>query len=472
MKQIHAHTITNNLTRFSYISSRILAFCSFSPRGSFRYAETLFTHMPNPNLFDYNSIITSYTTNSQFHKSLSVFTKILNTNVRPNSNTFTALVKACVTLSYLEQVFTLSMKMGNSSDVYFVSSVINVFSKHGAIHLARNVFDESSNRNVVCWTSLVSGYCSCGLVNDARELFDEMPQRNDASYSAMVSGYVKNGFFSEGIELFRELKKNQGYARVRPNGSLFVSVLNACTMVGAFEEGKWIHSYVEENGLEYDLELGTALIDFYTKCGWVKSAEQVFDKMPVKDVATWSAMILGLAINGNNLMALKLFENMEKVGPKPNEVTFIGVLTACNHKNMLGVALRSFGIMTEKYGITPSIEHYGCVVDVLARSGQTVGKYLIEFEPQHSGRYVLLANMYANMGKWEGVSEVRKMMKDRGVVIVSAWSFIEIDQSIHKFVADDKCCLNSGEIYEVLSDLGRKVEEFSGYKDAFFSFEI
>ncbi|KAI5403039.1 hypothetical protein KIW84_050585, partial [Lathyrus oleraceus] len=180
-------------------------------------------------------------------------------------------------------------------------------------------------------------------------------------------------------------------------------------------------------------------------------------------------------------------------------VTFIGVLTACNHKNMLGVALRSFGIMTEKYGITPSIEHYGCVVDVLARSGQvikalsfirnmhiepdgaiwgpllngclmhgyfelgqTVGKYLIEFEPQHSGRYVLLANMYANMGKWEGVSEVRKMMKDRGVVIVSAWSFIEIDQTIHKFVADDKCCLNSGEIYEVLSDLGRKVEEFSG----------
>ncbi|XP_050906350.1 pentatricopeptide repeat-containing protein At5g06540 [Lathyrus oleraceus] len=506
MKQIHAHTITNNLTRFSYISSRILAFCSFSPRGNFRYAETLFTHMPNPNLFDYNSIITSYTTNSQFHKSLSVFTKMLNTNVRPNSNTFTALVKACVTLSYLEQVFTLSMKMGNSSDVYFVSSVINVFSKHGAIHLARNVFDESSNRNVVCWTSLVSGYCSCGLVNDARELFDEMPQRNDASYSAMVSGYVKNGFFSEGIELFRELKKNQGYARVRPNGSLFVSVLNACTMVvGTFEEGKWIHSYVEENGLEYDLELGTALIDFYTKCGWVKSAEQVFDKMPVKDVATWSAMILGLAINGNNLMALKLFENMEKVGPKPNEVTFIGVLTACNHKNMLGVALRSFGIMTEKYGITPSIEHYGCVVDVLARSGQvikalsfirnmhiepdgaiwgsllngclmhgyfelgqTVGKYLIEFEPQDSGRYVLLANMYANMGKWEGVSEVRKMMKDRGVVIVSAWSFIEIDQTIHKFVADDKCCLNSGEIYEVLSDLGRKVEEFSGDKDALF----
>ncbi|PNX83716.1 pentatricopeptide repeat-containing protein [Trifolium pratense] len=507
-KQIHAHTITNGLTRFSYISSRILAFFALSPQGDFRYAETLFTHMPNPNLFDYNSIITSYTTNSQFHKSLSIFTKMLNTNIRPNSNTFTALVKACDSLSSLEQVFTQSMKLGNSSDVYFVSSVINAFSKHGAIHFARNVFDESSNRNVVCWTSLVSGYCSCGLVNEARELFDEMPQRNDASYSAMVSGYVKNGFYDEGIQLFCELKMNMGCAGVKPSGSLLVSVLNACTTVGAFEEGKWIHSYIEENGLEYELELGTALIDFYAKCGLVKDAKQVFDKMFVKDVATWSAMILGLAINGNNLMALQLFEKMEKVGPKPNEVTFIGVLTACNHKNLLDEALRLFGIMTEKYGITPSVEHYGCVVDVLARSGQVekaltfinsmpmepdgaiwgsllngclmhgyfelgqkVGKFLIEFEPQHSGRYILLANMYANMCKWEGVSEVRKLMKDRRVLFVSAWSFVEIDQTIHKFFADDKC-LYSGEIYEVLNHLGKIVEEFLGDKNAFSLFEI
>ncbi|AES73969.2 PPR containing plant-like protein [Medicago truncatula] len=446
-KQIHAHAIANNLTRFSYISSRILAFFAASPRGDFRYAETLFTHMPNPNIFDYNSIITSYTTNSQFDKSLSVFTKMLNMNIRPNSHTFTTLVKSCVTLSSLEQVFTLTMKSGNSSDVYFVSSVINVFSKHGAIHLARQVFDESSNRNVVCWTSLVSGYCSCGLVNEVRDVFDKMPQRNEASNSAMVSGYVRNSFFSEGVQLFRELKKkDKGRARVKFNGALLVSVLNACTVMGAFEEGKWIHSYVEENGLEYDLELGTALIDFYAKCGWVKDAEKVFDKMLVKDVATWSAMILGLAINGNNKMALELFEKMEKVGPKPNEVTFVGVLTACNHKSLFGESSRLFGIMSEKYNITPSIEHYGCIVDILARSGQVkkalifinsmhiepdgaiwgsllngclmhghyelgqkVGKYLIEFDPEHSGRYVLLANMYANMGKWEGVSEVAEV---------------------------------------------------------------
>lgn len=381
------------------------------------------------------------------------------------------------------------MKLGNSSDVYVVSSIVSAYSKHGAIQLARRVFDESPNKNVVCWTSLLSGYCSCGFVKEARELFDVMPQRNDASYSAMVSGYVKHGYFNEGIELFRELK---GCACVKLNGSLLTSVLNACTVVGAFEEGKWIHSYIEENDLEHELELGTALIDFYAKCGFVRCAEQVFDKMPVRDVATWSAMILGLATNGNNHKALELFSKMEKVGPKPNEATFIGVLTACNHKKFCCEVWRLFRVMSEKYGITPSIEHYGCVVDVLARSGQVkealtfinsmpmepdgviwgsllngcmmhgyfelgqkVGKYLVEFEPEHSGRYVLLANMYASMGRWEGVSKVRKLMKDRRVLVISGWSFIEIDQTIHKFVAHDKCCSYSGEIYEVLSYFGK-----------------
>ena len=427
---------------------------------------------------------------------------MLNAGVRPNSRTFTALVKACVSLSLLEQVHAHVMKLGIFSDAYVVSSVISAYSRHGAVQVARRVFDESSHKNVVCWTSLITGYCNNGLVSEARGLFDAIPRRNDVSYSAMVSGYVRNGCFNEGIELFRELK-NCG--NVKPNGSLLVSVLNTCAAVGAFEEGRWIHCYIDENGLEYELELGTALIDFYVKCGWVQAAEEIFDSMPSKDVTTWSAMILGLAINGKNQMALELFARMEKVGPKPNAVTFIGVLTACNHKDLLSEAWWLFDHMSKEYGILPSIEHYGCMVDILARGGQIkealafissmpiepdgtiwgsllngclmhcqvelghrVGKYLIELEPQHSGRYVLLANMYASMGWWEGVSEMRKLMKERGVPVISAWSFIEIDHSIHKFVVDDKCCSYSEEIYKVLSHVGKGLEDFSRAEDASF----
>ncbi|KAK7327717.1 hypothetical protein VNO77_21805 [Canavalia gladiata] len=501
MKQIHAHAITHGLARFAFVSSKILAFCSLSQRGDLRYAETLFSHMPLPTLFDFNSMITAFSRHSQLQKSSSLFPKMLNDGVRPNSRTFTALAKACLTLSFLQQVHVHITKTGNLFDVYLVSSVVSAYSKHGAIRAARRVFDESSHKNVACWTSLVTGYCNCGLISEARSLFDAIPQRNDVSYSAMVSGYVRNGYFREGLDLFRELKS---CASVRPNNSLLVSVLNACATVGAFEEGRWIHSYVDENVLEYELELGTALIDFYAKCGCVEAAEQVFDSMKVKDVTTWSAMILGLAINGKNHMALEVFARMEKVGPKPNSVTFIGVLSACNHKDLFGDARRLFGYMSEKYGIVPSIEHYGCVVDVLARSGRTkealtfiksmpkepdgaiwgsllngcllhghvelghkVGRYLVEFEPRHSGRYVLLANVYASMGRWEGVFEMRKLMRQRGVPAVCAWSFIEIDQTIHKFAVDDKGCSYSGEIYQVLNHLGKKLEDYSVAKDLF-----
>lgn len=502
LKQIHAHAITHGFARFAYVASRILAFCAQPEQGDLRYAETLFNRMPMPNVFDCNSMIMGFSRNSEFDKCFSMFNRMPSIGIRPNARTFTFVVKACVSLSLLEQVHTQIVKSGNMSDVYVVSSVLSMYSKHGVIEIARHVFDESSHKNVVCWTSLISGYCTNGLVNEARDLFDAIPQRNDVSCSAMVSGYVKNGFFNEGIELFRELK-SCGY--LKPNMLLLVSVLNACAAVGAFEEGKWIHSYIDENGFEYELELGTALIDFYAKCGCIQEAEHIFSNLSHKDVATWSAMILGLGINGKNQKALELFAQMEKIGPKANAVTLVGVLTACNHKFLLNEALRLFGRMSKVYGISPSIQHYGCMVDILARAGRTkeaevlinsmpmkpdgtiwgsmlngclvhgdtelglrVGKHLIDLEPQHSGRYILLANMYASLCRWESVSEIRKMMKDRGVQPISAWSFIEIDQIVHKFIVDDRSHSYSGEIYSVLSQLGKELEDFAIADDGIF----
>ncbi|GMQ03366.1 hypothetical protein CsSME_00049191 [Camellia sinensis var. sinensis] len=185
--------------------------------------------------------------------------------------------------------------------------------------------------------------------------------------SAMVSGYVWNEHFNEAIELFRKLKS---CANVRPNRSLLVGVLNACAAVGAFEEGKWVHAYINENFSELELQLGTALIDFYAKCGNIKDAENIFNKIPCKDVTTWSAMILGLAINGNNEMGLQLFAEMERRGPKPNAVTLVAVLAACNYLTIVNKSWRLFGRMSKVYDISPVIEHYGCMVDLLPRAGQ------------------------------------------------------------------------------------------------------
>ncbi|WOH06896.1 hypothetical protein DCAR_0626325 [Daucus carota subsp. sativus] len=486
LKKVHAQLITNGLSRFSFVSSTLFAHYALS---NFTYAQKLFTQIHKPTIFDYNNMIMGHSKTSNLEMGVSVYAQMRSLGISPNARTFPLLAKACENVHSLGQIYGQAVKFGLCGDVYVVSSFIHMYALIGEVGLAVRVFDGSLDRNVVCYTSLISGFCRNGYVDCAREVFDGMTERNDVCCSAMVSGYISNEKYSEGIGLFCELRE---CGNVRFNKSILMSVLSACAAVGTYEEGVRVHCYVRENYCEYELELGTALIDFYAKCGNVEVAVAIFKKMSCRDVTTWTSMILGLALNGKNDMALDLFREMERIGPKPNAVTFIGILSACNQKTPLTDAWRLFGRMCKVYGIAPLIEHYGCMVDLLARAGQikkaeiliksmpmepdgviwgsflngclihgntelglNAGKHVIELEPQHSGRYVLLANMYATLGNWESVTRLRKMMKVKQVVSKPGWSSIEIDGITNRFTVDDKSHSHAKDIYQLLSLLTR-----------------
>ncbi|KAM0943322.1 putative tetratricopeptide-like helical domain superfamily [Dioscorea sansibarensis] len=487
LEQVHAHAITLGLSRFTYITSRILALYALHNNGFMHHAQQLFDLIPKPTIFNWNTMIRGYSRSGEPETALRVYMDMKRIGVFPNMHTFPFVVKACACCLSLSQIHGHVFKFGFDLDVYVTCSLIKCYCDLGEVELACQVFEESSNRNVVCWTSLLTGFCVNGLVDRGREVFDRMPERNEVAWSAMIAGYVQNEQYDDSIELFRVLRKDHDCANF--NDSLLVSVLTACANSGALEEGKWIHSYLDSKS-KYGLELGTALVDFYAKCGLIKAAKEVFSKMLSRDVMAWTAMVMGLAVNGHCHSAIQTFTDMQRSRIRPNAVTFVGVLTACSHGGLIDEGQAYFEDMQKVYRLSPTIEHYGCMVDLLSRAGKTleaekliqtmpmepdgaiwgsllngclmhghiergerVGRRVIELDPQHCGRYVGLANVYASIGRWESALMVRKTMKQRGVMATPGWSLIEMNDISYRFLVDDRRHPRREEICEMLSYL-------------------
>ncbi|KAK9144977.1 hypothetical protein Sjap_004880 [Stephania japonica] len=335
-------------------------------------------------------------------------------------------------------------------DVVSWTTLVTGYSGCGNVDLARKFFDSMPVRNGVSWNAMITGYARSGFcIDKARELFDEIPERNGESWSAMISGYSQCGMCVEAICLFREMV---GLGIV-PNVGAIVSAVSACAQLRSLEEGMWLHSLIEERELKLNLTVGTALVDMYGKCGSIERALFVFNDMPVKNVMTWNSMIAGLALNGYGKQALSLFWRMQIVGAPLNAITFIGVLAGCSHSGLVYEGKRAFEVMIQEYQIEPQLEHYGCMVDLLGRAGlvqealdfvdkmpvkphpglwgalvnacrihgdvklgEELGKHLVELEPNHSGRYSLLSNIFAAAERWDDLATVRNLVKNRNVV--------------------------------------------------------
>ncbi|KAJ0974875.1 hypothetical protein J5N97_016840 [Dioscorea zingiberensis] len=423
--------------------------------------------------FFHNALIRAYARASSPCSSIPLFSDLLRSGLLPDSHTFSFILKACslvpARLTGLS-AHALAVKLGLDFDLFVNNALIHFHSVTGTVSDARGLFDRSPQRDSVSYNSMISAYARVGDLSSARELFDEMPTRDVISWSAMIAGYAQGGRSKEALRLFTQMQA-EGFA---PGGKTLVSLLAACAHMGALEQGKWVHGYLRSNGIKIDVFLGTALIDMYAKCGEVDLGLEVFDEMPKKNLMAWTTMIKGLGMHGRGVEALKLFSEMERSGVVPDDIAFIGALCACTHAGLVDRGRHIFDSMTRSYGIIPKVEHYGCMVDLLARNGllneakeivesmpmkpdasvwgafmagcrfhrnvelaEYAVKHLIQLEPDTSGVYVLLANIYAASGRHADAKMVRYLMKKKRIEKTPGCTLVEIQGTVHQFLVGD-----------------------------------
>ncbi|KAK4339281.1 hypothetical protein RND71_040743 [Anisodus tanguticus] len=214
-------------------------------------------------------------------------------------------------------------------------------------------------------TALISMYGKIGCISSSRSLFDEAYPKDVILWNCLIDGYAKNGLLEEALSLLRQMKVQ----KLKPNSSTLAGLLSSCASSGALSMGLYIQNFVDDQQLALDPVYGTSLIDMYAKCGLLVKAVNVFDNMETKDVKCWTAMIMGYGVNGEAKDAIALFHRMEDEGFRPNEVTFLAVFSACSHGGLVAEGISSFRKMVLEYGLTPKVEHYGCLIDILGRAG-------------------------------------------------------------------------------------------------------
>lgn len=334
--------------------------------------------------------------------------------------------------------------------------------------------------------ALVDMYSKCGDVNSARQLFDRMPKRDLVSYTSMISGYAHNGYSIEALDFFTLMQNSD----VKANRVGLLSVFLACGRLGALRKGECFHSYAIQTGFLEDILVLTAVLDMYAKCGSLVTAKLIFDSAVGKDVVCWSAMIACYGYHGLGKEAIHTFNQMVEAGLKPNHATFTSLLSACSHSGLLEEGKRCFTSMGLKYGVSPKLNHYACMVDILGRAGklheaqelieqmpmepdsslwgsllgacrihgdlelgEKIADRILMLDSENSGYYVLLSNIYAARSRWTGVEKLRKKMSGRRVGKEQGISLIEFNHQIHKFGTGERAHSQSREIYSYLEKL-------------------
>ncbi|KAM0949325.1 putative tetratricopeptide-like helical domain superfamily [Dioscorea sansibarensis] len=468
-KQMHCLSVKFDLDSNVSVGSSLIDL--YAKHGEMDVAAQVFQGMPEQSLVPRNVIITGHVQNSNEEAAFNVFRQMQIDNIEPSRITFASILSGFsgpLGLRMGTQVHSHILKSGLlDNDEFLGVSLLGMYLKCKAIEDANKFFLEKSNSNsLVLWTSL-------------------------------ISGHIQNGHSEDGLLIFHTMLNTLG---IIPDEATFSSVLKACAELADLRVGKTIHGFIIQTGFCSYQYSSSALIDMYSKCGDVNDSFLVFEELKDKqDAISWNSMIVGYAKNGYAGDALILFQRMQQSQVKPDDITFLGVLTACSHGGLVSEGHDLFDVMVNKYRITPRTDHYACMIDLLGRGGylkeaeefinelpfkpdgviwatmlgacrihdddaraRRAAEKLIELEPHNSSPYVMLSNICAASGNWMGAKIVRETMKERGVRKSPGCSWIVSGKKTSLFVAGDQMHPDYIDIHAALKDLTASMKD-QGY---------
>ncbi|KAI3523020.1 hypothetical protein L1887_01075 [Cichorium endivia] len=493
-KTFHCFIIRNGLDCDIFVVNALITFyCRCDDTVT---ARILFDYAPEKDLVSWNSMMAGYSQGGFSQQCKELYLQMLTSeDITPNEFTVISVLQACAQSSDLD----LGMKLHRyvidnkiKTDLPVCNAFITMYAKCGSLDYAHQLFDEMTEKDEITYGSIISGYMLHGFIEKAMNLFKEMKTPCLSTWNAVISGNFQNQHYEKVIDLFHEM---QMY-KFKPNTVTLSTIFPTLSHLSNLKGSKETHAYAIKNRYDTNIYVATGIIDTYAKLGFLNGARIVFNQSEKRSVIIWTSIISAYSSHGDVTTTLDLFNQMIKEGTNPDPVTFTSVLSACAHSGFVNEAFRVFESMLPKYKIHPSMEHYACMVGVLTRAlklheavdfikkmpfdpsekvwgallngasvscdveiGKFAFDHLIKIEPENTGNYIIMANLYSRAGRWEEAENVRVLLDKFGLKKIAGCSWIETVNGMKSFVAKDLSNERTDEIYGVLDGLFNLMRE-------------
>lgn len=465
--------------------------------GELEMARDVFWNQPELNdEVSWNTLISGYAQNGGGEEAIELVGCMSKSGFRWNEHTCASVLSACSSLKNLnlcKEVHAWVLKDGMSSNPFISSGIVDVYSKCSNMKYAESVHAAIGLENSFSITSLIVGYSFQGTMVEAKRLFDSSSDKNFVMWTAMFSGYVKSQQCEAVFELLKEFNAKGGTI---PDALFLISGLGACALQADMGPGKQIHGYALRSGIEIDEKLISAMVDMYSKCGNIMYARFLFERAIVRDSILYNVMIAAYAHHGYEKEAIQIFDEMLERGFRPDEVTFLALLSACRHSGLVEIGEKYFYSMVENYVITPGNDHYACMIDLYGRSNQLekavefmrkipierdavlLGTFLnackisrnvelareaeeelLRIGDDNRAGYVQLANVYAAEGQWVEMGRIRKKMRGKEVKKFAGCSWVCVKNRVHIFTSGYRFHSQTEAIYSILDCLNFELDD-------------